>query len=1069
MGVVDIYKNKEKIDALLDTATHLVPFVGAGFSRPACPEWGTFLDLYYEETKDDYFHPEDREQYEKLHKGTHDSKYEQLADMLIQKTKRGTFQKKIKKHFDADLENTMKKKFGLLHHAFPGLKITTNFDCLIERSNAGVYICRGNQPEELERSFTDFSQNSLLKLHGGTQDINSIVLTRDQYEAMYGDKNVFNPNASLPKFLSRVFTNSSVLFIGCSLERDRTVMVLQTLPNVRPHFAVMERPKDQKKYVETNQRLAEFRIDPIWIDEFNQIEELLELIANKTAQHDKKNPHIPESYINWLEQSCKFMDITRMNETGKAIRVDLPETFVPLYTYEPRKHADTGETLKSSREPGFEEAGKPVDIEDLIARQQCEYLLIKGQPGSGKTTLLKHCAHQIVTGKPRQGLEGYLPLLILLRDLNGLFDEKKKKKETVTFREIVTSYFSTKEKPIDCGVIEHYCKSKKVLFLLDGLDELAQEYRDRVVEIFTNVNNTECGNKLVISGRPHAIEGLAMGMLGDRCVEVLALSQKQIGEFVTKWFKAIYIGSALTGKNDAEGLLGSIKNNEAIKELMINPLMLTAICILYNDGKQLPEQRAELYKKFIDHLLYSKFENPKNVYEFLKTLAYEMQIKGQQGADRVSATAIMRKIYRKQDNENGHEFNQRIEDLFDEIEPKCGLLKLESGQYKFRHLTFQEFLAAVYIVSNNREYDKAIETYWENVNFREVIKLFISHLSIDSGLWATTIIEKNVLDDAPSLNRLLLSVEALIDIHKDNRNPELVKKTQNRLISIFHRKTPPDRVQLAKAGELLGWLEDPRDLRKFIKIEGGKYDLQGLGDDITIPSFEIGAYPVTNKWYGKFIEEDGYKNQNYWTENGKKWLENTNAEYPVWWHDRKWNCPNVPVVGICWWEAMAYCRWLEISSNDKKKYRLPTEQEWQAAAAGREQRQYPWGKDWNVLYCNNWEGEDKIGRTSSVGIFEQGKTPEGGYDFAGNVWEWTRTNHNTGKEQADFVNDIEVMDLENKGKFIEAWEKANKKGLTAGVRGGAWNYVSGYCRCACRLSNHPYYRIFRLGFRCSRI
>ncbi|MCP5106387.1 MAG: hypothetical protein GY950_23580 [bacterium] len=85
----------------------------------------------------------------------------------------------------------------------------------------------------------------------------------------------FNPRAPLPLFLKRVFTNKSLLFIGCSLAGDRTMKIMKSLKHMRPHFAVMRRPKKQKQLVELNRRLAALYITPIWIADFPEIEEIL--------------------------------------------------------------------------------------------------------------------------------------------------------------------------------------------------------------------------------------------------------------------------------------------------------------------------------------------------------------------------------------------------------------------------------------------------------------------------------------------------------------------------------------------------------------------------------------------------------------------------------------------------------------------------------------------------------------------------------------------------------------------------------------------------------------------------
>jgi formylglycine-generating enzyme required for sulfatase activity len=100
---------------------------------------------------------------------------------------------------------------------------------------------------------------------------------------------------------------------------------------------------------------------------------------------------------------------------------------------------------------------------------------------------------------------------------------------------------------------------------------------------------------------------------------------------------------------------------------------------------------------------------------------------------------------------------------------------------------------------------------------------------------------------------------------------------------------------------------------------------------------------------------------------------------PVFWRNADFNAPNQPVVGVSWWEAEAFCRWAGVV--------LPTEQQWEAAARGPAGLVYPWGDDWDSGICNS---ENKLGRTSAVGIFPRDKSPFGLYDMAGNVWSGVR-------------------------------------------------------------------------------
>jgi len=130
-------------------------------------------------------------------------------------------------------------------------------------------------------------------------------------------------------------------------------------------------------------------------------------------------------------------------------------------------------------------------------------------------------------------------------------------------------------------------------------------------------------------------------------------------------------------------------------------------------------------------------------------------------------------------------------------------------------------------------------------------------------------------------------------------------------------------------------------------------------------AFYIDKYEVSNAQYRKFMEA-------------------TQHPPPLYWDDELFNQPDQPVVGVSWFDAMAYARW--------KGRRLPTEAEWEKAARGSDGRLYPWGGKWakgfNLFFVNVFGQEDKYEFTAPVDYYQTGISPFGVYNLAGNVWEW---------------------------------------------------------------------------------
>jgi formylglycine-generating enzyme required for sulfatase activity len=226
-------------------------------------------------------------------------------------------------------------------------------------------------------------------------------------------------------------------------------------------------------------------------------------------------------------------------------------------------------------------------------------------------------------------------------------------------------------------------------------------------------------------------------------------------------------------------------------------------------------------------------------------------------------------------------------------------------------------------------------------------------------------------------------------------------------------------------------------LDEMVKIPAGKflYGDEKETSEIKTP-YSIDVYLVTNLQYEKFIKAGGYVKDEYWCNEGKEWKKKSENTLPKHWTDEKWNKPDHPVVGVSWYEADAYARWAG--------KRLPTEQEWERAARGTDGRKYPWRNDFDKERCNS--KESGIGHTTAVKQYSNGISPEGCYDMAGNVWEWTCTNYDSRKEQENFKNDE-----------------------TPVLRGGSWNRDSDICRCAMRRIIDSQFRNYNLGFRCARI
>jgi formylglycine-generating enzyme required for sulfatase activity len=185
---------------------------------------------------------------------------------------------------------------------------------------------------------------------------------------------------------------------------------------------------------------------------------------------------------------------------------------------------------------------------------------------------------------------------------------------------------------------------------------------------------------------------------------------------------------------------------------------------------------------------------------------------------------------------------------------------------------------------------------------------------------------------------------------------------------------------------------------QWIAIPAGNLSIRGI--EYRIPAFRIAKYPLTNAQFATFVDDGGYHQPQWWTDSG--WEARTHYDWtsPRFFDDPDWNRPDYPVVGVSWYEAVAFCRWL--SARSAEMIRLPSAAEWQWAAQGADGRVYPWGNQWDGGRCNNSVPPNESTLTTSVNAYEgKGDSPYGVVDMVGNVWEWCSSAWETGSTDPD--------------------------------------------------------------------
>lgn len=164
----------------------------------------------------------------------------------------------------------------------------------------------------------------------------------------------------------------------------------------------------------------------------------------------------------------------------------------------------------------------------------------------------------------------------------------------------------------------------------------------------------------------------------------------------------------------------------------------------------------------------------------------------------------------------------------------------------------------------------------------------------------------------------------------------------------------------------------------------------GATSMVEVPAFYLDRCAVTNRQFQRFVRAGGYENLEIWPREVwpglMRFTDRSGQPGPREWDNGRYasGLGDHPVVGVCWYEALAYARWVG--------KRLPTATEWQKAGGWPEQlsggaiNRFPWGNVFDPARANLWASG--LGHTVAVREFPKGATLNGIYQMTGNVWEW---------------------------------------------------------------------------------
>jgi predicted NACHT family NTPase len=506
----------------------------------------------------------------------------------------------------------------------------------------------------------------------------------------------------------------------------------------------------------------------------------------KESDIDALVREVRERIQPYIQEKCGTMRVLDMSQP-----IGLGEIYTNVNILEKltgRRGLELAELMRDTSPEKFERFClgdvREQRVPGLEAVETFSKLMILGKPGAGKTTFLKHLAIQCIGGV-FQG--DRVPVFITLKD----FAEAPKQPDLLEYIDrVVPMPFDPSPTPPRRGEglsdspfpaseggrrvrssvsIREILKRGRTLILLDGLDEVRDADSSRVLRQIQEFSQHFSQNQFVITCRIAARE-YTFEQFSE--VEIADFDDDQIADFSSKWFRS---------KNDpikAEHFLQKLEEDAPIRELATNPLLLTLLCLVFEDSGSFPSNRAELYETGVDVLL-KKWDVKRNIErdQVYKRLSLKRK---EDLLSQIARTTFEAGNYFFKQREVERYITQYIQNLPDastdpealELDSAAVLKAIEAqhglfverarGIYSFSHLTFHEYFTARKIKESCNPYAvddptlQGLVSHLTEKRWREVFLLTVGMLdSADALLGLMKIQTDSLLEEEDKLQHFL--------------------------------------------------------------------------------------------------------------------------------------------------------------------------------------------------------------------------------------------------------------------------------------------------------------------------
>ncbi|MBX0331514.1 SUMF1/EgtB/PvdO family nonheme iron enzyme [Oscillochloris sp. ZM17-4] len=814
------------------------------------------------------------------------------------------------------------------------------------------------------------------------------------------------------------------------------------------------------------------------------------------------------SYRAYLLGRYTTLDVRRITASGEVVSIDLERVYVPLHVrVAPRAplaalsnqdHQPPGDVDLELRERIFGPAATPPSapllrpLHDLLVESPA--LLLLGEPGGGKSTFVRRLVLALANDHAETvfGLNAlWLPIVIPVL----AWSRARAQTQTLNPLDFLAKFYVERQQPDYGPLFRRALLAGTAYVIFDGLDELPDratrsELRT-LIEEFVHVWDLT-GNRFIVTVRSSAYCQHDQDLLVDehvftRCA-LEPLDHTQAEAIIDKITAAV-ADPALQQRADAlKLLLRNPSADPAAATFAENPLLLTLALFIPRADDSVPIRRVEIYDRCVD-MLAKNWDSDRSLSGIDTAVPSAVTGMGR-FANTFGRAALRKLVHDTTDGEEETDLREHLSQVLCEeggvrpldaeesteeflklAEQSTGLFCISDGELTFVHHSFFEYFAgralatlAVLDANTARSY---IRNYGSEERWREVLRFAIASAKYPAVAERLLRQIRALPADGAEYGRpLVLAGEALMD-----RGPGQVKDdTEVDIVASLCALTGDPQAHRAlrvDAGYVLGRLGDPRLLDPDRGQSRGTpriSDVPPYWVAIAGQAAMIGRYPITNAEFRLFLEANGPQGYDreraWWTAGGRAYLNSVSRRCPAFWHDWRYNQPAQPVVGITWFEAVAYCRWLTAIGHRQRwlprtqQIRLPIWPEWERAASGPDTRVYPWGDEppnpERANYQETWipTYERSRDRATPVGCFPAGVSAGGALDLAGNVAEWTAT------PAQSATTDVPLDDL--------AWDAALDDVIISGS-----SFASPARSLACRTRAHALPDIYEVdrGFR----